>query len=256
MVPQGLVAAWSLNSPDVKHVLTVHSAGLFLLRRIPLGKRFARHILKHTDALYIVSENNHRMLEDLVRRPVKATIAPMGIHTEYYRQGGDPAELKQKLNLPQEGPIILFVGKLSRIKGVRFLLQAWPEVLKQFPAATLVIVGSGPEEAALKEAAGKLEEASRIRFVGQKNQEAVRDYLKVCDAVVIPQFRTPTGRSKDSPWSCWKPWHPAIRWSVPGLAAYRSVSSTEKTDTPSSRKIQMPSQRDFKNPATRTPNIF
>ncbi|QPJ60981.1 MAG: glycosyltransferase family 4 protein [Candidatus Nitronauta litoralis] len=199
MVPQGLVAAWSLNSPDVKHVLTVHSAGLFLLRRIPLGKRFARHILKHTDALYIVSENNHRMLEDLVRRPVKATIAPMGIHTEYYRQGGDPAELKQKLNLPQEGPIILFVGKLSRIKGVRFLLQAWPEVLKQFPAATLVIVGSGPEEAALKEAAGKLEEASRIRFVGQKNQEAVRDYLKVCDAVVIPSIQDTNGQVEGFP---------------------------------------------------------
>ena len=199
MVPQGLTAAWSLKSPDVKHVLTVHSAGLFLLRRIPAGKRFARHILKHTDALYIVSENNHRMLEDLVKRPVKATIAPMGIHTDYYRLDSDPVELKQKLNLPQEGPVVLFVGKLSRIKGVKYLLQAWPDILKQFSTATLVIVGSGPEEDSLKEQARNLGETNRILFVGQKNQEEVRDYLHDCDAVVIPSIQDSNGQVEGFP---------------------------------------------------------
>ncbi len=199
MVPQGLTAAWSLQSTNVKHVLTIHSAGLFLLRRIPAGKLIARRILKRTDALYIVSENNRRMLEDLIKRPVEARILPMGIHSDYYRARGDVTSLKRTLNLPDTGPIILFVGKLSRIKGVSYLLKSWPEVLQQFPKATLVIAGSGPEETALQEEAKRLEDARQIHFVGQKNQVEVRDYLSVCDCAVIPSIEDSNGQVEGFP---------------------------------------------------------
>jgi glycosyltransferase involved in cell wall biosynthesis len=48
------------------------------------------------------------------------------------------------------GPHLLAVGRLVREKGFDLLLPALVEVRRQFPAADLVIAGSGAEEATLK----------------------------------------------------------------------------------------------------------
>src|SRR5919206_4677872 len=38
-------------------------------------------------------------------------------------------------------PTVLFVGRLEKRKGLKFLLRAWPEVLRRHPEARLVVVG-------------------------------------------------------------------------------------------------------------------
>ena len=199
MVPQGLTAAWSARALGVRHLLTVHSAGLFLLRRIPAGRFLARRILKNTDSLFIVSQNNKRLLEDLVRRPVAAQVLPMGIDTGYYGEARDATALRKTLDLPETGPLVLFVGKLSRIKGVKFLLDGFPEVLKNAPDARLVVVGSGPEASSLEEHTRRLQLESRVVFAGQKNQREVRDYLQACDLLTIPSIQDTNGQVEGFP---------------------------------------------------------
>jgi glycosyltransferase involved in cell wall biosynthesis len=46
---------------------------------------------------------------------------------------------------------VISVGRLERYKGHHRLVQAMPEVIREVPDAELVIVGSGPYEAALRE---------------------------------------------------------------------------------------------------------
>jgi glycosyltransferase involved in cell wall biosynthesis len=48
-------------------------------------------------------------------------------------------EFKRKLGI--EGPMILFVGKLTRAKGVEYLLKAAKEVVEKKPEAKFVLVG-------------------------------------------------------------------------------------------------------------------
>lgn len=47
------------------------------------------------------------------------------------------------LNLPVNDDYILFFGRLSKYKGIPFLLDAMPEVWKEFPESKLVIAGAG-----------------------------------------------------------------------------------------------------------------
>ena len=116
MIPQGFIASLPPRL-HCKQVLTIHAAGLFALRRLPLGKYMARRIVNRSDLIYSVSSYNQQILQQLVQHKVDCRILPMGIDTYYYENHSDPAVLHNSLNLPA-GKIILYVGKLNEKKGV------------------------------------------------------------------------------------------------------------------------------------------
>lgn len=81
----------------------------------------------------------------------------------------DVEELRSDLSqhpAPQTspGPHLLAVGRLSPEKGFDLLLKALVSVRKEFPQASLLIAGAGPEEAALKAECHVLGLDAAVRF--------------------------------------------------------------------------------------------
>lgn len=70
---------------------------------------------------------------------------PNSVDTERFRPVDAAAkiELRRQLGLPAGGPLVIFCGRLMRSKGVLELAAVWGELGPRFPAAHLVIVGSG-----------------------------------------------------------------------------------------------------------------
>lgn len=67
---------------------------------------------------------------------------------------------------PAEGRTVLYLGRLSVEKGPVFLIEAWGRVADRHPDWHLRIVGSGPEEKAIRRAAAALASGGdRISFV-------------------------------------------------------------------------------------------
>lgn len=64
------------------------------------------------------------------------------------------------------GPHLLAVGRLSREKGFDLLLRTLLSVRTEFPDASLLIAGFGPEEAALRDECRALGLDSTVRFAG------------------------------------------------------------------------------------------
>ncbi|MFD4571280.1 glycosyltransferase [Streptomyces sp. NPDC058417] len=76
-------------------------------------------------------------------------------------------------------PLVVCVGRLCRQKGQDVLLDAWQDVVRQVPAARLVLVGDGPDRDGL---AARAPES--VRFAG-----AVDDcvpWYQAADLVVLP----------------------------------------------------------------------
>lgn len=82
--------------------------------------------------------------------------------------------------------IVLFVGRLVKIKGVDRLLKAYIEVSKNVSDSLLVIVGDGPERSTLEKLAWRYEIAEHVRFEGQlEGADLLVRYL-LGDLFVLP----------------------------------------------------------------------
>lgn len=67
----------------------------------------------------------------------------------------DVATIREKYGVPNNWSMLLFVGRLSWVKGVRNLLLAMPSVLKEYPNTILVILGKGEEQRDIVETADR-----------------------------------------------------------------------------------------------------
>lgn len=79
---------------------------------------------------------------------------------------------------PSASDVVLFVGRLSEPKGVHVLLDAWARAA---PPLRLVIAGTGPLEASLRQSA-----PASVTFTGLLSHEATRDLMLEARALVLP----------------------------------------------------------------------
>ncbi|HEY9745800.1 MAG TPA: glycosyltransferase family 4 protein [Oculatellaceae cyanobacterium] len=96
----------------------------------------------------------------------------------------DPQLVKQAATCAEdsrEQGYFLYVGRLSREKGVQYLLQA----MRRLPDVHLKIAGSGPYEAELKALALALN-LQNVEFLGFKDKVSVSTLLAECRATVLP----------------------------------------------------------------------
>lgn len=96
----------------------------------------------------------------------------------------DPTGLLQQL--PPGTPLIGTVGRLTQQKGVRFLIEAAPAILRRAPDAHFVVVGDGSEQAALQARSRALGLEQRIHFTGALAQPW--SLLAHCDLIALPSL--------------------------------------------------------------------
>jgi glycosyltransferase involved in cell wall biosynthesis len=101
--------------------------------------------------------------------------------------GVDPARYGTKPRTASAKEL-LFVGRMSAVKGVPILLQAFADVRTHHKDARLTLVGDGPERAALAARAAALKLDTSVRFTGYQSQDEVAALLAQSDVFVLPSF--------------------------------------------------------------------
>lgn len=84
---------------------------------------------------------------------------------------------------PRPGPRVLFAGRLTPQKGLRYLLEA---VRMSRVPYRLIVAGDGPDAAGSRALAGGLGLADRVDFVGWRSPEQIDDLYAACALVVVP----------------------------------------------------------------------
>ncbi len=94
-----------------------------------------------------------------------------------------PGGVRAWFRIPQDAPLLLFVGRLGREKGVPLVLDA----MAGLPSSVwLLIVGDGPERRDLEAQAQRLGVADRIVFGGEQDHAHVVDAMFASDLFVFP----------------------------------------------------------------------
>lgn len=119
--------------------------------------------------------------DDLARRGIPSArvwVVPCGLEQAAYRVTVAPEA--------RTAPVIAFLGRLRRYKGVQHLLRALPAVRAAVPDATLRIIGDGPYRPALEGLTRSLGLAPHVRFLGAVPQEAKVAALNEAQVAAAP----------------------------------------------------------------------
>ncbi|MGH2504600.1 MAG: glycosyltransferase family 4 protein [Ktedonobacterales bacterium] len=133
------------------------------------------YLCRRAAAVTTCCERDARFAERFTRLPV--TVRHYGIDlAEIQRQVANAPTRDattppfDALDAPPDAPLIGTVGRLIPQKGLRYLIAAAPAILAAAPAAHFVIVGDGPERAALEAQSRAIGLERRIHFVGAQAQ--------------------------------------------------------------------------------------
>lgn len=196
MIPQGLSSAIaSLFMRRVPHVLSVHAADIYLLRRLIGGTQLARFIFRHSDAVFSDGSHVRDTLDQILREPSHGVLQPMGVHLNLFHQIHDLPP--QDVHYP-DGYLVC-IGRFVEKKGIRYLLQALPQVLNRYPQLGLILIGYGALEHKLRQEAVQLGVAQAVNFVGRKSHADISRYLRGSRVAVVPSIIDQYGETEGMP---------------------------------------------------------
>jgi glycosyltransferase involved in cell wall biosynthesis len=143
----------------------------------------------------------HAMQEDLIRHgwpKSKINVVWNGVDPERYSpRNCKPEEvetIRSKYHIKPEENMILFLGRLTWVKGVTNLVQAMPMILEEYPKTKLVILGKGEQQNDIIETANRLgisdKVACKFEFVPEK--ERILHYA-AADVCIFPSTYEPFG---------------------------------------------------------------
>ena len=155
-----VVGGWVARGLKVPTVTTVHGfTGGGLKNR--LYERIQVAAYRRFDAVVAVSRPLRTQLDAAGVPSSRLVLVPNGFE---FRDPLPRDAAREALGLPQDGPVIGWVGRLGREKGADVLVQALP-LISDLPFS-VSFVGDGAERAAIESLALRLGVSARIRWHG------------------------------------------------------------------------------------------
>lgn len=187
------ISAWIIRVPNRLHTFTgqvwVHKTGI------------SRIILKSLDQLIIIlstlilvdsaSQKKFLIKENLLKEESGLVLGKgslSGVDINRFKPSKfQKNNLRDDLNLPNDGIVFLFLGRIKEDKGIFELVKAFSNVAKANDKAYLLVVG--PDEEKLQESLlnllGNL--SKYVRFIGFTT--VPEHYMMASDIFVIPSHR-------------------------------------------------------------------
>jgi glycosyltransferase involved in cell wall biosynthesis len=198
---RSLIAWFKGNRCDVASTHSSTDSWLTALALLAIGRPFpmvrTRHISApvprnplsrwlYTRASAQIVTTGELLKKELVERngfpAARIESVPTGIDPQRFRPG-DRAQARARLGLPLDKVLVGIVATLRSWKGHRFLIEAMTALPQ---GVALVIVGDGPQRAALEALVDERALRGRVRFAG--NQHDVLPWLQAFDVFALPSY--------------------------------------------------------------------
>jgi D-inositol-3-phosphate glycosyltransferase len=123
--------------------------------------------------------------------PTRVHVVPLGVEHAFFSPGYRP-QARRALGLDSDAVMLLFVGRLQKLKGADLALETLIELRRRGRHATLAIVGgpSGPDgRATLEQLHRRVAEAGVIHhviFVAPQAHQLLSSWMRAADVTLVP----------------------------------------------------------------------
>jgi len=148
---------------------------LFKLNYITLGT----FVLQQADRVVALSDAAAAFAQQLGKTPAVVDIIPTGVDLNLFRGCANRTSNKEE-------KVILFVGRLTKEKGVFFLLSVFRDIVDAARNVRLLIVGTGPEELSARRICTDLHIDDKVYFLGRVNNKSMPTVYEKADMLVLP----------------------------------------------------------------------
>ena len=198
-------------NPDVLHLHSRRGAEIFgglagrmarvpaiiLSRRIddpvklgPLGRL---KFIKYPHKIITISEGIRRVLIDCGIDENRIEMVRSAVVVEQFQLERDRSWFHSEFSVPEDVPVIGVIAQLIERKGHRYLFEAVPDILKEFPDTQFILLGKGPMRQQLEHLASEMGIGKSVIFAGFRAD--IEKILPNLDIVVHPALREGLGVS-------------------------------------------------------------
>jgi glycosyltransferase involved in cell wall biosynthesis len=183
--PDGCAAILVARALGKPCVVKVHGSDLNVIAKLPSARAVLRRVLPHADAMVSVSRPLSQEIEDLGVPRARIHLVPNGVSTQTFAPR-DRREARRALGLPEDAPIVVFVGRLEPQKGVGELLDAFERVKRAIPDAVFALIGDGVWKSKVADVAARYPGA--LLAPGARPLAEVARWLTACDVFTLPSW--------------------------------------------------------------------
>ena len=191
-IPQGLTGLFVRKLFGVPFVISLHGSDVHGLD-FPLLRALNKKVILDSDACTANSRATAARAQGISGRS-DMRIIPMGVDIDFFAKSIGRGSTRNHKG--RKDKIILYAGRLIDVKGIEYLVKAFPAVLEKQANAKLLVVGSGPCKGDLVSLSERLHLHDKVVFQGAVSQEELVRYYAMADVFVLPSVTTKEGETE------------------------------------------------------------
>ena len=144
--PLGLLAP-ALRRAGARRIVALTHGHEVWWARVPVARQLLRRIGDSVDVMTYVSEWCRDRIAPALSPEAAARMQRLspGVDTDRFYPGCGGAEVRERLGIPQDAPVVVCTARMIKRKGQDTLVKAWPAVLAELPERS-VAPGGGRAE--------------------------------------------------------------------------------------------------------------
>ncbi len=183
LVPMGFFLALLRDIVRVPVVVTAHGSDIFTDQR--LFRYMDRVVLRRCKVCTANSERSRTRMLTLCPGASVYTI-PMGVDTRTFTPAAREAGMRRRMG--DGKPQLLFVGRFETRKGLRYCIEAMPDIVRLLPDAKLALVGFGPLYTQMHSWIRHYRMERHVDIVGKVAHSKMAACMASADIFVLPSF--------------------------------------------------------------------
>ena len=159
----------------------------------PLQYMLRRPVCLASTAIRVNSQAVRKLVESWGIPSHKISLVSDRVDVEMFNPSIDGGIIRKQLNLG-DNPVILFIGALTRLKGVDLLIKAMKIISQKVPNVRLLIIGQGPLKEDLAKMVEDLKLKENVLFLGPVLHDQIPFYIAASNLLVHPSRAESLGR--------------------------------------------------------------